>query len=108
MSRSPTLKKAMPELSDSLIPKGTYKSQTEDHKTVGLFNFFIVSKDLPDDLVYEITKAVMENNPRMVQGHKAAVETVPANAKANTFLTFHPGAVRYFKEKGIALNPAAL
>jgi uncharacterized protein len=102
------LKKAMPELSDSLIPKGTYKSQTEDHKTVGLFNFFMVHKDLPDDLVYEITKAVMENNPRMVQGHKAATETIPANAKANTFLTFHPGAARYFKEKGIALNPAAL
>ena len=100
------LKKAMPELSDSTIPKGTYKSLTTDHKTVGLFNFFIVHKDLPDDLVYEITKAVMENNPRMVQGHKAAVETVPANVKANTFLTFHPGAVRYFKEKGIALNPA--
>lgn len=103
-----TLKKAMPELSDSVIPKGTYKSLTTDHKTVGLFNFFIVHKDLPDDLVYEITKAVMENHPRMVQGHKAAVETIPANVKANTFLTFHPGAARYFKEKGIALNPAAL
>ncbi len=103
-----TLKKVMPELTDSVIPKGTYKSLTQDHKTVGLFNFFIVHKDLPDDLVYEITKTVMENNPRMVQGHKAAVETIPANAKANTFLTFHPGAVRYFKEKGIALNPGAL
>ncbi|MEY4014939.1 MAG: hypothetical protein RLZZ290_1803 [Pseudomonadota bacterium] len=102
------LKKAMPELSDSVIPKGTYKSQKEDHKTVGLFNFFIVHKDLPDDLVYEITKAVMENNPRMVQGHSAASETIPANAVANGFLTFHPGAAKYFKEKGIKLNPAAL
>lgn len=103
-----TLKKAMPELSDSVIPKGTYKSLAEDHKTVGLFNFFIAHKDLPDDLVYEVTKAVMENNPRMVQGHKAAVETLPQNAGANTFLPFHPGAARYFKEKGIALNPATL
>ncbi|MFZ9758571.1 MAG: TAXI family TRAP transporter solute-binding subunit [Burkholderiaceae bacterium] len=102
------LKKAMPELSDSVIPKGTYTSQTEDHKTVGLFNFFMVHKDLPDDLVYEITKAVMENNDRMVQGHSAAKETVPANAGANGFLTFHPGAVKYFKEKGVKLNPGAL
>ena len=102
------LKKAMPELSDSLIPKDTYKSQAEDHKTVGLFNFFMVHKDLPDDLVYEITKAIMENNARMVQGHSAAKETVPANAVANTFLTFHPGAVKYFKEKGVKLNPGAL
>jgi TRAP-type uncharacterized transport system substrate-binding protein len=96
------------ELSDSVIPKGTYTSQTEDHKTVGLFNFFMVHKDLPDDLVYELTKAVMENNARMVQGHKASKETVSANAGANSFLTFHPGAVKYFKEKGVKLNPGAL
>lgn len=102
------LKQAMPELSDSMIPKGTYTSLTEDHKTVGLFNFFIVHKDLPDDLVYELTKAVMENNQTMVQGHSAAAETIPANAINNTFLPFHPGAVRYFKEKGIALNPATM
>jgi TRAP transporter TAXI family solute receptor len=103
-----TLKKAMPELSDSMIPKSTYKSMPGNQKTVGLFNFFIVHKDLPDDLVYEITKAVMENNKRMVQGHSAAVETIPVNAIKNGFLTFHPGAVRYFKEKGIKLDPKAL
>ncbi len=102
------LKKAMPELSDSLIPKATYRTQTGDQKTVGLFNFFIVHKDLPDDLVYEITKAVMENNARMVQGHSASKETIPVNAIKNAFLTFHPGAVRYFKEKGIKLDPGAL
>ncbi|MFZ9110440.1 MAG: TAXI family TRAP transporter solute-binding subunit [Burkholderiaceae bacterium] len=44
----------------------------------------------------------------MVQGHKAAKETVSANAGANSFLTFHPGAVKYFKEKGVKLNPGAL
>lgn len=102
------LKKAMPELSDSVVPKGTYKTLTQDQKTVGVYNFFIVHKDLPDDLVYEITKAVMENNPRMVQGHAAAKETLPQNAIKNGFLTFHPGAVRYFKEKGIKLDPGAL
>ncbi len=102
------LRKAMPELTDSTIPKGTYKSQDADHKTLGLFNFFIVHKDLPDSLVYELTKAVMENHPRMVQGHSASKETVPANAVNNTFLTFHPGAARYFKEKGIKLDAGAM
>jgi len=95
------LKAAMPELSDSVIPKGTYKQQTEDHKTVGVFNFGIAHKDLPDDLVYAITKAVLENNPQMVKGHAAAKETVTQNWSRNTFLPFHPGAVRYYKEKGI-------
>jgi TRAP-type uncharacterized transport system substrate-binding protein len=44
----------------------------------------------------------------MVQGHAAASETIAANANRNAFLPFHPGAVRYYKEKGIALNPATL
>jgi TRAP transporter TAXI family solute receptor len=95
------LKKAMPELSDSLIPKGTYKSMTADHKTVGVYNFAIAHKDVPEDLVYAVTKAVLENNAAMVKGHAAAKETVTANWNRNTFLPFHPGTLRYFKEKGI-------
>ncbi len=101
------IKKAIPELSDSTIPKGTYKSMTEDHKTVGLFNFFIVNKDMDADTVYQITKAVLENNADMVKGHAAAKETLLQNWDKNTFLPFHPGAVKYYKEKGIKI-PANL
>ncbi|MBI3453994.1 MAG: TAXI family TRAP transporter solute-binding subunit [Rhodospirillales bacterium] len=98
-----TLKQKFPELSDSTIPKGTYKTLTEDQPTVGVFNFAIANKDMPDDLVYGIVKAVMENNPRMVQGHAAAKETLPQNVTKNSFLPFHPGAVKYFREKGFAI-----
>ena len=97
------IKAALPELSDSVIPKGTYKQQTEDHKTVGLYNFAIANKDVADDLVYAVVKAVMENNPQMVKGHAAAKETLLANWNRNGFLPFHPGAIRYFKEKGITV-----
>lgn len=97
------LKDALPELSDSTIPKGTYKQQTEDQKTVGVFNFGIANKDVPEDLVYAVTKAVLENNPQMVKGHAAAKETLLENWNRNTFLPFHPGAIRYFKEKGITV-----
>ncbi len=102
------LKKAMPELSDSTIPKGTYKTLAEDQKTLGVYNFGIAHKNLPDDVAYKIVKAVLENNDRMVKGHSAAVETVAANASRNGFLPFHPGAVKYYQEKGIKLNPAAM
>jgi TRAP transporter TAXI family solute receptor len=102
------IRKSIPEVAETVIPMGTYRTQTGDMQTVGLFNFAIVHKDLPDSLVYELTKAIMENNPQMVQGHAAAKETLPVNAIKNDFLTFHPGAVQYYKEKGIALNPGAL
>ena len=38
----------------------------------------------------------------------ALVDTIAANATRNTFLPFHPGAVRYYKEKGIKLDPATI
>ncbi|TXL72220.1 TAXI family TRAP transporter solute-binding subunit [Vineibacter terrae] len=102
------IKAAMPEWSDSVIPKGTYKQQTADERTVGVYNFAIAHKDLPDDVAYAIVKAVLENNGAMVQGHEAAKETVPANAVRNAFLPFHPGAVKYYKEKNIPLDPKAI
>ena len=94
------IKAAMPELSDSTIPKGTYKQMSEDHKTVGVFNFAIAHTDVPEDLVYAVVKTVLENHALMVKGHAAAKETVRENWTRNTFLPFHPGAIRYFREKG--------
>ncbi|MBM3504416.1 MAG: TAXI family TRAP transporter solute-binding subunit [Alphaproteobacteria bacterium] len=98
-----TLKQKIPELSDSVVPKSAYKSMTEDHKTLGLYNFFVAHKELSDDVAYRITKAVLDNNPAMVKGHAAAVETIAANWNRNSFLPFHPGAVKYFTEKGIQI-----
>jgi len=103
-----TIRNAMMEFSESTIPKGAYRQQTADQKTVGLYNFAIVNKDMPDATAYLITRTVLENNALLVKGHAAAKETVAANAVRNNFLPFHPGAVRYYKEKGIKLDPATL
>lgn len=98
----------MPEFTASTVPKGVYKQQAADQKTIGLYNFAIASKDMSDATAYAITKTILENNPAMLRAHAAAKETVAANASRNTILTFHPGAVRYYKEKGIKLDPATL
>lgn len=95
------LKTTMPELSDSTIPKGTYKQLGEDHKTLGLFNFAIAHKDVPEDLAYAVTKAVLENHAQLVKGHAAGKETLLENWSRNSFLPFHAGTVRYLREKGI-------
>jgi uncharacterized protein len=97
----------IPELTPSLIPAGTYPSLTEDYHTVGLYNFAVVDKDLPDDLVYKIVKAVFEHRQELESFHPAAKETLPANVDRDTFLPFHPGAVRYYREVGVDI-PATL
>jgi len=97
-----------PFVSPFTIPAGTYKSMPEAQTTVAMWNFAIAHKDMPEDLAYEITKQSMENAGRLVTAIKAAEATRPANAINNGFLTFHPGAVRYFKDKGVQLDPRAM
>jgi TRAP transporter TAXI family solute receptor len=100
------IRKAMPELSPSKIAAGTYRSLDKDYVTVGMFNFTIGRADLPDDLVYQLIKAVFGNQPRLVEAFSGASETIPQNADKDTFLPFHPGAVRYYREIGINIPDA--
>jgi uncharacterized protein len=101
------LKQLAPELSDSTIPIGAYPSLTVDYLTVGVFNFVVAHKDLPEDLVYRMVKAVFDNHARLLKAHSAARETIPANINRDTFLPIHPGALRYYRETGVEV-PAAL
>ena len=93
----------MPEFSPSKIAAGTYRLLDKDYITFGIYNFAIGRPDLPDDLAYQLVKAVHENQPRLAKAHASARETVPENVVKNTFLPFHPGAVRYYREVGIKI-----
>lgn len=94
---------AFPAMAPLTIPSGTYAGHDYDQPTVALWNFAIANTSMPDSLAYEITKLAMENPDRMVQIHAAASETLLANWDKNTFMPFHPGALRYFEEKGITI-----
>jgi len=93
--------KALPEFSPSKIASRTYRTLDKDYATVGVYNFAIGRADLPDDLVYLLVKSVFENQPRLVKATLAASDTLPPNVVKDTFLPFHPGAVRYYREIGI-------
>ncbi len=95
-----TILEEFPELSASMVPGGTYNSVEGDIPTVSLWNFAITHKDAPESLVYEIIDTIMNNNEQMLQIHGAAVETLPENYSHNTFIPFHPGAVKWFEENG--------
>lgn len=90
------------------IPADTYDSIDQPINTFGMWNFVIANKNMPDDLAYEIVKAVFENHDEMMATHASAAETLAENVAENDFLWLHPGAVRYYQEQGIDIPENAL
>ncbi|MFM2148231.1 MAG: hypothetical protein RLZZ187_537 [Pseudomonadota bacterium] len=95
-----SLTQQFPELAAGTLPMGTYRKQERPLRIVGMYNFAIAHRSLPDDLAYEITKSVLGQNPRLRQAIAAASETLAENWTKNSFLPFHPGAARYLREVG--------
>jgi uncharacterized protein len=87
-------------VAEFIIPASTYQSLEQDSRVVSMWNFAIANCELPESLVYEITKLTMENNDQMVSIHKAATTSVPKNYDKNNVLPWHPGAARWFNENG--------
>jgi hypothetical protein len=95
------LRLAMPELGASVVAAGSYPSLRRHYPTVGLYNFAVAHRDLPDDLVYAIVEAVFANHERLIEVHPAAAETIPANFSRNAFMPFHGGAGRWYHTRGV-------
>jgi hypothetical protein len=95
------VEKAYPYYSEWVIPKNTYKGQTEDVLTIAVWNSVVCNKDLPDDLVYKITKAIFENKKMLVDTHKIAEFTTAKASATKSPIPVHPGALKYYKEIGV-------
>jgi len=95
------LKETMPWYYEVTIPKGTYMNQTEDAHTVAVANLLICREDLSTDLVYNMTKALHENQKELVAAHSAAKAMILETALKGMTVPLHPGAEKYYKEKGI-------
>jgi TRAP transporter TAXI family solute receptor len=84
------------------IAKSVYGT-TADTPTLAFWNMFVAPAAMPDDLAYAITKAVFENLEPLHASVKAAKDTTIENSArfvGKTAIPFHPGATKYFKEKG--------
>ncbi|RJR23815.1 MAG: TAXI family TRAP transporter solute-binding subunit [Desulfobacteraceae bacterium] len=96
--------KAFPGLTDAKdIPKEIYGTD-ENTPTLAFWNMFVCPESTPADLAYKATKVLFENVQTLHSSVKAAKDTNPeATAKfvGKTAIPFHPGAVKYFKEKGL-------
>ncbi len=85
-----------------VIPQSTYNGMTEDINTVAVKATFIVSKDLSEEVVYNMTKALFEGQEDIAGGHAKGAEMDVNEAMKGVSVPFHPGAEKYFKEVGVA------
>ncbi len=84
------------------IPKGTYKTSKKDVTTFGVMASVLTSADVPDDLVYAVTKAVFENLEFFQKQHPAFADLDPKKMiKDGLSAPLHNGAIRYYKEAGL-------
>lgn len=85
------------------IPAGTYKGQDKPVKTVAINSALYARADLPEDLVYQLTKVLYEKKDEIAQGHDRGRQIDLQKALAGITTPVHPGAAKYYAEKGIKL-----
>jgi TRAP transporter TAXI family solute receptor len=95
------LTKRYPFLSLVVIPANTYKNQSSEVKTVAVSAVLIVSSDLKEDVVYQLTKALFENQAELAITHAKGKDLNLKTAVTGVSIPFHPGAIKYYKEKRI-------
>lgn len=90
-----------PFYTEYTIPKSAYKGMDNDAVTVAVKATLIVKKDLDTQMVYNLTKTLFENKAELAKAHAKGNELDLKSAVEGLSVPLHPGAEKYFKEKGI-------
>jgi TRAP transporter TAXI family solute receptor len=96
-----TVDKIGPPFVSVVIPANTYTGQKSDVQTAAVINYLVTSSDVSDDVAYQMTKQIFENLPELANAHVAGKMIKLENAAKGSPAPLHPGAIRYYKEKGI-------
>lgn len=93
-----------PLYDQGVIPAKSYPGQDKEVAIAVVWNILVCNADMKDDIAYKIVKTIFEKKDDLVAVHKAANNIKLEAQKTGSPLPFHPGAAKYFKEKGIAVN----
>jgi TRAP transporter TAXI family solute receptor len=84
------------------IPKSTYPGMTVDNKATAVANLLVANANMSEQTVYNIVKTIFDKHADLVAVHKAANDIKLERQKPEASpVPWHPGAVKYFKEKGL-------
>ena len=85
-----------------VITKATYAGMTKDNQATAVANLLVANANMSDQTAYNIVKTMFDKRADLIAVHKAAtgIEMAKQNPDASP-IPWHPGAVKYFKEKGL-------
>ncbi len=90
---------------EDAIPKDMYKGMEADNKQATVMNILIAHESMDEKTAYNIVKTIFDKRDDLIAVHKEAANFKLENQKTGASpIPFHPGAVKYFAEKGIKLN----
>jgi len=90
-----------PYYAATTLPGGTYKGIDNDVETLAVRAVWATHADLSDDIAYAVTKALYENTDTLAKVHVKGKEISLETALQSVSIPLHPGAERYYREKGL-------
>ena len=98
-----TIQADAPYFTRKVIPAGTYNGQTEDCNTITCKAALYCAATLDEETVYQITKAFYETGDEVAAAHATGKEIQLEGCLDGITTPIHPGAAKYFAEKGITV-----
>ena len=83
------------------IPGGSYKGLDKDIPTIAVQATLVAREDLDADLVYWLTKTLIEKQPELAQAHAKGKVLSKESAVKGLSIPWHPGAEKYYREIGV-------
>jgi hypothetical protein len=88
-----------------VIPARTYPGQDMDVPIVVLWNLLVCNESMKENVAYDIVKALFDHKPELMTVHSdAKYLSLEPQATGGSPIPFHPGAIRYFTEKGLKIK----
>jgi hypothetical protein len=84
-----------------VMPKGSYPGQDVDIGVVGVENALVVDAKMDEQLAYDLTRTLFEKKSELQSIHPEARHLAPERAITGSPAAFHPGAIRYYEERGV-------
>ena len=100
-SQRDALMKKYPFFTKAVVTKGAYKGIDADVPTVAVMAILVARAEMEEAMAYQITKAIFDNIADIERAHAKGKELKLETALNGMSIPLHPGAEKFFKEKGI-------